>query len=182
MKHVVLAGVLALLIAERADAAVVTVGQGFARDCYEAAALERSDLSALQLCNSAIEEDFLTSYNRSATLINRGIIFLYRGQYDEALADFDAAIEADPNLAEGYTHRGVALLAHNDYRGAIEALDRGLALEPEEPAKAYYNRAIAHEELGEIPDAYHDYRRAAELAPNWRPAQRELARFRVTSR
>jgi tetratricopeptide (TPR) repeat protein len=182
MKQALFASVAALLLAGPAHAAVVTVGQGFARDCYEAAALERSDLSALELCNSAIEEDFLTRHDRSATLINRGIIYLYRGQYAEALADFDAAIANTPQLAEGHTHRGVALLAYHDYRSAIEALNQGLALEPEEPAKAYYNRAIAHEELGDIPAAYHDYRRAAELAPEWRPAQRELSRFRVTSR
>jgi tetratricopeptide (TPR) repeat protein len=176
------AGLAALLAATGAEAAVVTVGQGFARDCYEAAAAERGDLSALELCNAAIEEDFLTRHNRAATLINRGIIYLYRGQYGEALADFDAAIEAEPTLAEGHTHRGVALVAYHDYRTAIDALTQGLSLEPDEPAKAYFNRAIAYEELGDIPNAYRDYRRAAELAPDWRPAQRELARFRVTSR
>ena len=182
MKYALFASVATLLAAGSAHAAIVTVGQGYARDCYDAAAQERSDLTALELCNSAIEEDFLTRQDRSATLINRGIVFLYRGQYAEALADFDAAIEASPDLAEGYTHRGVALLAYHDYRSAIEALNRGLTLEPSEPAKVYFNRAIAHEELGDIPAAYRDYRRAAELAPEWRPAQRELARFRVTSR
>ncbi len=182
MKYALFASVATLLMTGSAHAAVVTVGQGFARDCYEAAALERNDLSALELCNSAIEEDFLTRHDRSATLINRGIIYLYRGQYAEALGDFDAAIESTPDLAEGYTHRGVALLAHHDYRSAIEALNQGLALEPSEPAKVYFNRAIAHEELGDIPAAYHDYRRAAELAPEWRPAQRELLRFRVSGR
>lgn len=180
MRHALFASVATLLIAGSGHAAIVTVGQGFARDCYEAAALERRDLSALELCNSAMREDFLTRHDRSATLINRGIVYLYRGQYAEALTDFDAAIANTPNLAEGYTHRGVALLAQHDYSSAIEALNQGLALEPSEPAKVYFNRAIAHEELGDIPAAYHDYRRAAELAPEWRAAQRELSRFRVT--
>jgi tetratricopeptide (TPR) repeat protein len=182
MKHVVFAGIVALLMATPASAAVVTVGDEFSTSCYAAAAAERSDYSALEVCNTALEESFLNRHNRSATLINRGIIYLYRGQYAEALADFDAAIEADPGLAEGYTHRGVALLAHRDYRSAIEALDRGLALDPSEPAKVYFNRAIAHEELGDVAAAYHDYQRAAELAPDWSPARRELARFRVTTR
>jgi tetratricopeptide (TPR) repeat protein len=182
MKRALFVSLAALFVAAPASAAIVTVGQGFASDCYEAAASERSDLTALELCNSAMEEDFLTRHNRAATLINRGIILLYRGQYAEALADFDAAIEVQPDLAEAHTHRGVALVAYHDYRTAIEALTHGLSLNPEEPAKAYFNRAIAYEELGDIPNAYRDYRRAAELAPEWRPAQRELARFRVTSR
>src|SRR5690606_33442803 len=139
MRHALFASVAVLLLTGSAHAAIVTVGQGYARDCYEAAALERSDLSALELCHSAIREDFLTRQDRSATLINRGIVYLYRGQYAEALADFDAAIANTPNLAEGHTHRGVALLAYHDYRSAIEALNQGLALEPSEPAKVYFN-------------------------------------------
>ena len=179
MKHVVFA--VTLLTAAPAGAAVVTMGDEFSQSCYRAAAAERSDRPALEVCNTALEESFLNSRNRSATLINRGIVYLYRGEYAQALADFDDAIEADPSLAEGYTHRGLALLAYHDYRSAIEAFDRGLALDPSEPAKVYFNRAIAHEELGEVSAAYHDYQRAAELAPDWSPAQRELTRFHVTS-
>lgn len=182
MKRALFASFAVLALAAPANAAVVTVGQGFASDCYEAAAAERSDLSALELCNAAIAEDFLTRHNRAATLVNRGIIHLYRGDYRDALTDFDAAIAVQPDLAEAHIHRGVALVAFSDYRTAIEALTYGLTLAPEEPAKAHFNRAIAYEELGDIPSAYHDYRRAAELAPAWTPPRRELTRFRVTSR
>ena len=33
--------------------------------------------------------------------------------------------------------------------------------------------------LGDVNAAYRDYRRAAELAPDWAEARAELARFRV---
>jgi len=179
MKHAVF--FVALLTAAPAGAAVVTMGDEFSQSCYRAAAAERSDFQAIQVCDTALEESFLNPHNHSATLVNRGIIYLYRGRYTEALADFDAAIAADPGLAEAYTHRGLALLAYHDYHGAIEAFDHGLTLDPSEPAKVYFNRAIAHEELGDVAAAYHDYQRAAALAPDWSPPQRELTRFRVAS-
>lgn len=180
MKHMLFAGlVITLLAGASAEAAVVTTGSPYAEDCYRAALVQRDDVHALERCNTALREDFLTRRDRAATLVNRGIIHLYRGSFHDALRDFDAAIAAYPNLAEGHVHRGVALNAFHDWRGAIESLDRGLQLEPEEPAKAHFNRAIAHEELGDVAAAYHDYRRAAELAPEWSPPQRELTRFQV---
>jgi Flp pilus assembly protein TadD len=50
------------------------------------------------------------------------------------------------------------------------------------PAVAHYGRAVAQEELGNVAAAYRDYRRASELAPNWREPRIELTRFRVTGR
>jgi tetratricopeptide (TPR) repeat protein len=102
-----------------------------------------------------------------------------RRAYDLALADFENAIAIEPSLAEGHVNLGSALLARDDYAGALVAIDRGLALNPNEPARAYYNRGIAHEELGQVREAYRDYRRAAELAPQWDRPRTELTRFRV---
>lgn len=60
-------------------------------------------------------------------------------------------------------------------------IDKGLTLAPEEPEKAYYNRGLAHEGLADLKAAYFDYRRAAELKPDWPIPQRELGRFSVRS-
>ena len=47
---------------------------------------------------------------------------------------------------------------------------------------AYFNRGEAQEASGNLVAAYHDYRKAQELAPNFQPASQELARFSVTER
>jgi tetratricopeptide (TPR) repeat protein len=130
----------------------------------------------------ALSEEPLSRRDRAATFVNRGIIHLHRGNNDRALADFDDAISLEPELAEGYTNRAAALIELRDYRGALEAVSRSLALSPLQPEKAYYISGVAHEELGDVAAAYRDYRRAAEIAPEWQVAQRELSRFRVTSR
>ena len=58
---------------------------------------------------------------------NRGIAFLKKGDHDKALADFNKAIELDPNNALAYSNRGKALSkkgnddkALADYNKAIE--------------------------------------------------------------
>ncbi len=58
-------------------------------------------------------------------------------------------------------------------------IDRGLALDPDQPEKAYFNRAVAKERLNDLKGAYFDYRRALELKPDWDMPKVELARFTV---
>ncbi|HYD73846.1 MAG TPA: tetratricopeptide repeat protein [Candidatus Binatia bacterium] len=157
---------------------VTVVAGSLASACYDHARNELSSSRAIDECTGALGEG-LDTHNRAGTYVNRGIIFMNRGTYDRALADFDQALALEPTLAEGHINRGAVLLVQHDYAGAIAAIDRGLALNPEDPSRAYYNRGVAHEELGQVREAYRDYRRAAELAPTWDEPRTELARFRV---
>lgn len=182
MKHALLAGAIVVLTAGAAQAAVFVVGGAYAEFCYESARAERGTSEALEQCSLALRDEPLSRRNRAATLVNRGIVYSNRDDAANALEDFDAAIALDPALAEGHTNRAAALLEAGDYRGALDSVSRGLALGPNDPAKAHYISAVAHEELGEVRAAYEDYRRAAELAPGWQQAQLELARFRVETR
>jgi tetratricopeptide (TPR) repeat protein len=161
-----------------ASAFVHVVGTRLTTACYENARDRRATPHAVNQCDEALMQP-LSQQDRAGTYVNRGILLMARGSLDQAMADFDAAIELQPGLAEGYLNRGAVLVVRNDQRGAIEALDRALALTPNEPARAYYNRAIAYEDLGEVRAAYRDYRRAAELAPEWDAPRTELTRFRV---
>ncbi|GAN00149.1 hypothetical protein U91I_03814 [alpha proteobacterium U9-1i] len=170
---------VAALAAAQAGAAVMYVGGGPSRDCYQAARDGVTSQRALDACNASVTQEALPASGRASTLVNRGIVHLNRGDNDLAMADFEHAIELDPTMAEGYTNRGLVLLRQENYAAAIQAIDRGLTLNPVEPEKAYYNRAVAHEEMRNIRAAYADYRRAAELAPQWAIAQEELTRFRV---
>jgi tetratricopeptide (TPR) repeat protein len=181
MKKAWLSGVvLAVALAVgSANATVTVVGGGYARDCYLAAVADNADSVSLRTCDLALSDQPLSQTDRAATLVNRGIIYLNRSNLDNAMRDFDRAIEIRPVLAEAHTNRAAALLYAQDYRGAIEAANRSLSLSPEEPHKAYFIRAAANEELGLTSAAYHDYRRASELAPEWGAARAEMARFRV---
>lgn len=135
---------------------------------------------AVRSCTQALEYEPLTDYETAATLNNRGVVRL--GMLDEApfaIDDFNEAVRIEPELGESYVNRGSVLMRENRLRDALAEFERGLALKLKEPWRAYYNRAIAREGLGDIPGAYADYRKALELRPAWEPAMQELARFTV---
>jgi len=179
MRTLLAAGLaIAALSAGSASAAVMVLGDGPAKACYEAARDDRSDLEALRDCNAALE-GALSRHDRMATSINRGIVYVNRRQAESALHDFDDAIRLNPNSGEAFVNRGAALLLAGDYTGAIASIDRGIALETGEIHKAYFNRAIAHEEMGDLRAAYEDYQTAATLSPEWSVPRAELARFTV---
>jgi tetratricopeptide (TPR) repeat protein len=168
----------AVAVAGLADAYVLVAGGSFATACSQNARADLDTMLALDQCDEALREP-LGRRDRAGTLVNRGIILFNRGAYERALEDFDAAIQLDATLAEGHINRGAALIRQHQWEGAVESISRGLELSPEAPARAFYNRGVANEELGRVRAAYEDYRRASELAPNWDAPRTELTRFRV---
>lgn len=180
MKHALLAGaVVAVSIVTSAEAAVWVIGAGPSRDCYVAAVTDRHDRASIDVCNLALNDDFLTRRDRAATFINRGVLQLRRGQDVRALSDFDSAAALMPEFGEAHLMRGTALVELGRYAEAVDALTLALTLNPDRPERAYFYRAAANEELGRSTAAYADYRRAAEIAPDWSSPRAELARFQV---
>lgn len=171
------AGLLAL--ASAASAAVTVVGGGAATECSEAAEGPGASSLDIRACTMALEEEPLDDDARSATHVNRGVIFMRRGDTTAALADFDAAIAMGPHAGEAYVNRGALMMLAGRHADGLADTDRALALTLREPEKAWFNRGIAHEELGDLRAAYADYRRAAELDPRWSLPRAELARFSV---
>lgn len=167
-------------LAVPATASVLVMGGGLAADCSRAAFAGRGDRASIQLCSRSLDEERLVRRDRAGTLVNRGVMLLRGKDYPAARADFDQAIALEPTLGEAFVNRGVALLADRAYGEALAEIERGLALGVGEPAKAYYNRALVHESLGDARAAYLDYRKAQDLAPDWALPARQLARFTVT--
>ncbi len=175
------AAVILFALHGHAHGASSVIGGGDARACYDAASKGRTDLSAILDCDSAISGQELSARDRAATVVNRGVIHLLRRDAGKALTDFDRAISWRPDLGEAHVNRGAALILTGDFEGALASINRGLELGAEDPHEAYFNRAIAQEKLDNVAAAYADYRRAAELKPDWDLPPRELARFTVTS-
>ncbi len=176
--------VVASIVSQPAAAAVTVLDGQNARVCQTAAEAAAQgfapDQAAVDTCGFALDTELLTDHDEAGTLVNRGILYLARADYADAVTDFTRAETLQPQIGEIYTNRGAALIAERHFAAGIAEIDRGLPLQPGEPEKAYFNRALAREELGDVKGAYLDFRKAAELKPDWPTVQDELARFTVT--
>lgn len=171
--------VIALLAAGPAEGATLVLGGGMAKVCSDAAISGLSNDASLQACNQALETEPLMTRDLAATYVNRGIISLRRKAYANAVTDFNHAVGLQPAMGEAYVNRGAAFVAQRRYQEGMIQIDRAIALGLEEPEKAWYNKGLAFEGLGDPKAAYLAYRKASELAPAWDVPQLELARFTV---
>lgn len=178
------AAALATLAAAEAAAAqsVTVLGGGMARQCSNAALAGEADRRFEAACTQALETELLSQRDRAGTFVNRGVLKLRRLEFDAARGDFDRAVEVLPDLAEAYANRGAALVGQRRYAEGLADINRALELGVGEPEKAYFNRALAHEGLDDLKQAYFDYRKAAELSPEWEAPRKELARFTIQVR
>jgi len=69
---------------------------------------------------------------------NRGFAYIQKGELDQAIADFDKAIELDPELAEAYNDRGYAYYLKGEVAKAVSDFEKCIELsnDPRLVAKA----------------------------------------------
>jgi tetratricopeptide (TPR) repeat protein len=168
-------------IARPGDRAIV-IGQSFAEVCYERARAGDASRDGLDQCDYALQGDLLPE-DRAATYVNRGIIREARGDPDAALADYADALALSPSLAEAHVNVGRIHSQRRNWSAAAAALDQAIPLiqDPLQLRTLYFDRAVAHEEMGDIAQAYADYQAASAADPTWDAPKQELERFEVNA-
>lgn len=184
-------GALCVSLPMSAKAAVIVLGGGFAQMCYEAARAidepafsmqitgSRIDIPPLDICSIAISAGDLTARDLAGTYNNRGVVYFAQGMFNEALKDFEQGLRHHNDIGELHINRGASMVAMKRWADAVPSLNRGIELGALELEKAYYNRGIAYEELGDVRRAYFDYMKAASLKPDWEDPKLQLTRFTV---
>jgi len=176
-----LAAAMLLATPAMASAQAFIIGGGMAKDCYTDVRDGRESYRALErVCTDALQQEALTAENRAATHVNRGIARMRAERYEAAMEDYNRALEIDATLGAAYLNIGAALIFQRRFDEALEPLDTAIELDSEDLFAAYYNRAIAREQTGDIEGAYDDFQRSGELKPDWELPRRQLARFTVT--
>ena len=130
---------------ETEETARTVVGNsGAVAACYRYARTGVATEEAIRVCSRAIETA-AHKINRTASMVNRGVVLFNAAEYERAVADFTTAIEE-------YRTRNPKVF-----------VNRGLALERARPGDPTYEaRARA------------DYETALEIAPNSPTATRRL--------
>jgi tetratricopeptide (TPR) repeat protein len=176
---VVAAVAAALTSGVEARASVTVIGGGMAEACSRAALSGKADQRLEATCTEALDKEMLNSRDRAGTLVNRGVLKMRRMKWTDATRDFNEAVRIRPNMGEAYVNRGAVSIGEHHYAESLPDLNKGLELGVEEPAKVYFNRALAYEGLDDEKSAYFDYQKAVELNPTWEAPKNELGRFHV---
>lgn len=112
--------------------------------------------------------------HRSVLRYNRAQLLAALGRLDEALAEFTAVIEVDPNYAEYHFDRGNLRRRLGDAEGAIAEYERALRLTPPFP-ELYHNRGDARLACGDEAGAAADFGYVLDLEPDHLESRVSLA-------
>ena len=87
------------------------------------------------------------------------------GVYDQALIEFEKALEFNPENVNAHFGMAIAYMQQQDSASAFEWYRKTLSLDSEY-APAYANRGMLNDRLGRYEEALEDYKQALRLDPD----------------
>ena len=99
---------------------------------------------------------------RAVVHFKKGHSYQEKGQWDKAIAEYNKAIELNPEYAEAYYNRGLAHYHKGQYDQAISDYNKAIEINPEY-AVVYHNRGSAYIKLDQSDRACDDYQKACDL-------------------
>jgi tetratricopeptide (TPR) repeat protein len=105
--------------------------------------------------------------------VNLGNTLLSQGRLDEAIEQYERALEMKPDLAEAHSNLGLALKARGDLREATRHYLIALEIDPALP-DAHNNLGVILAQQGRFDEAIRHFRRALEERPGFPDALRNL--------
>ena len=100
---------------------------------------------------------------------NRGVVKEEEEFHDfpGALADYNKAIELDPEYMDAYFNRGfLKYLELDDIDGALDDYNKAIDLDPSNANIYYYRGLLKHHKINDIDEALDDYNKAIDLDPS----------------
>ena len=91
-----------------------------------------------------------------------------RGKLEEAVADYDRAVEINPRYSEAYNNRGAVRFTEGKLEEAIADFDRAIESNPRN-AEAFMNRGLARLLQGRTEEAERDFKQCLKLDAGLKP-------------
>jgi tetratricopeptide (TPR) repeat protein len=99
-------------------------------------------------------------------IIVEGNEYLYKCDYTVALDRYGQAIEIDPNNADAWNNKGIALHNLRKFKEAIDCCDMAIRINPNY-ADAWNNKGVSLGKLGKYKEAIECTDRAVKIDPNY---------------
>ncbi len=170
----------ATAFAQTAQAQLVVHGQGDAAICYQQSVSgNKGSQSAIKTCTEALTQ-FLSEKDEAATFVNRGVLYMRRGDQTKATQDYEAAIEMRPELTEAYINYAASLIMQKKFDESLVMVTKALDDKKSKTRpEALYNRAVILDHKDDYRGAYRDLKEALTLRPDWKPALKLISRYEV---
>lgn len=117
-----------------------------------------------------LNSDTPINERRALELIGKGNLLEDGGEPAKALVLYDNATRLAPGLARSHLNRGNALVACEDFKGAIEAFSKALEIDPHY-AGAHFNLGNTYMRLGKLELAREAYTSALKVVPEYTDAE-----------
>jgi len=111
------------------------------------------------------------------TLFNNGNSYAERGEYDQAISNYTAALKINPRHSKVLIHRGDTYMRKGEYDKAIADYNTVLEISPHDVVAniaGLTNRGKAYMEKGEYDKAIADYNASLKIYPSNIVALEEL--------
>lgn len=122
--------------------------------------------TAEQKNNIASLSEVIKTNPTDANALNlRGSAYGVSGEYQSALADFNAALTINPQFSQAYANRALILVRMKRLPDALADYDRAINIDPNY-AGAYVGRGNVNRMMSNHPMATADFSRAIEIQPD----------------
>jgi adenylate cyclase len=102
-------------------------------------------------------------------------VYLWKKQYNQAIAEAERAVALNPNDAEGYLYLGGTLVYAGRPEEGIELTEKAMRLNPRYPPVYLFNLGWAYGMARRYEEALATLEKVLTLNPNWGPAHYNLA-------
>src|SRR4029077_3859455 len=110
-----------------------------------------------------------------------GVTLFQKGQLDEAVVQYQKALEIDPNYAEAHNNLGAALFQKGQLDEAVVEYQKALEIDPNF-VEAHSNLGAALFQKGQRDEGIAQFQEALRLKPDFSPAQDNLAKAQALVR
>lgn len=126
-------------------------------NCYSKDVMRR-----IEGCTELLNSPFLAPTARAEAYALRALALSLVGRYDEAIGDYDLALQIQPDHAVTLNNRAWALFKMGRIQEAVPDVEKSIRRDGTSP-HAFDTRAHLRQALGASDGAYQDYRKAMDL-------------------
>lgn len=133
---------------------------------------------AIRIYTGILQRDVRTDI-RTVILTHRGMAYFSSGKSNEALKDFNRAMELDPKYTKARYYRAVHARTEGQYQQALEDLAECIHLDPYDP-EYLTARAETYAAAGDVPASIAECKAVLRIAPDFKPAVNLLQELEKT--